>query len=579
MSEDENNNSNGTQKSTIKNESNIKKPLNIIFYCEQCNRIPLIIPSNINYKMIKYCNIQKKAEIISPSDLLNMINIKNSKRRDPSKDILNIIDTKINKNEFLCSLHGKRFINYCDDCSMDICYNCSKEHLNHKLIYFSKFLPTKRDIRDANKILSEMKSELKRFIQNTKEIIKNCENLINLKEKVLNALNSIDLEKLNYYSIMNYKNILKIKIQLNEKLYYIINPLSKLNSNLLDSIKYNFEKQIKAFPSKENPGNILSEKMQIFQKDNNMKNKPNYLNNNNIKINNIENLYHKYLDILKKTFEVDNEENKSNSNDTELKFKTNKISEKSPECNEQLINEDNMNDFLNLEIKNDVSIPIKNFYKVKKIKTKKLEEESDDSINCVKEINLSEHSEVIPEINKFPRIFENDKSNIMDNKETNDIINLISSQIKKKIKKLYLCYRATDHGDKAENFHKRCDYINNIIILIQTQQNKKFGGFSAESWDNNDKQTFKKDNQAFIFSLDDLKAYNIKEPERALLCDKKYGPIFGNREILIPDNFFKSPSSCLEKDISYELNGNSFGLNGEKEFYVKEMEAYKVDFE
>lgn len=578
MSEDENNNSNRTQKSKEENESNEKKPLNIIFYCDQCNRIPLIIPSNNNFKMIKYCNIQKKAEIITPPDLLNMINIKNSKRRDSSKDTLNIIDAKINENEFVCSFHGRHFINYCDDCSRDICYDCSKEHFNHKLIYFSKFLPTKRDIREGNKILSEMKSELKKFIQNTKEIIKSCETLIYLKEKVLNSLNAVNFEKLNFYSIMNYKNILKIKIQLNDKLYSIDNPLSKENTNLLDSIKYNFEKQMNAFPSKENQGNISYDKMPIFPKDNFLKKKLNYLNNNNFQINNIENLYHNYLDILEKIFEVDNEEIKSNSHDTERKYKNIKISEKMPEYDEHIY-EDNINNFLDLEIKNDLSIPIKNVDKVKKNRNKKLEEEFIDNSNYVKEINLSEHNEVIPEIIKYPCISEYDKSYIMDYKETNDVINLVSVQIKKKIKKLYLCYRATKHGDKAEEFHKRCDYIKNIIILIQTKKNRKFGGFSTESWDNNDEQTWKRDNQAFIFSLDDLKSYNIINPERALLCHKKNGPIFGNGEILIPDNFFEYASSCLENNIYYKSNENSFPLTGEKEYYVKEMEAYKVDFE
>ena len=56
---------------------------------------------------------------------------------------------------------------------------------------------------------------------------------------------------------MNYKNILKIKIQLNEKPYNIINPLSEVNSNLLESIKKNFEKQKEELSSKEKTGFLL----------------------------------------------------------------------------------------------------------------------------------------------------------------------------------------------------------------------------------------------------------------------------------------------------------------------------------
>ena len=168
----------------------------------------------------------------------------------------------------------------------------------------------------------------------------------------------------------------------------------------------------------------------------------------------------------------------------------------------------------------------------------------------------------------------------MDNKEMNFIINLISSKFQKNIKKLYLCYRATKDGDKAVNFHQKCDYIKNIFILIKTKGNKKFGGFSSESWDNNlNDQTWKKDDKAFIFSLDDYNSYNIIKPNRAIICHSKFGPIFGNGEIFIYDDFFKFPSTSIEKNTYYESKGTSYPLNGGKEFLISEMEAYKVDFD
>ena len=60
----------------------------------------------------------------------------------------------------------------------------------------------------------------------------------------------------------------------------------------------------------------------------------------------------------------------------------------------------------------------------------------------------------------------------MDIYDINFIINLISSQFNRKIKKLYLCYLGTKDGDLAQNFHEKCDYIKNIIILIKTKGNK-----------------------------------------------------------------------------------------------------------
>ena len=575
MSEDDNSNSYQTKKSKENNESKEKKPLNIIFHCDKCNRIPLIIPSNINCKMIKFCNNEKMAEVITATDLLNIVNIKNVKKKDISKENIKIIDNNVDQGEFICSLHGRSFINYCSDCSKDICYDCFKEHIHHKLIYFSKLFPEKREIREGNKILSEMKNELKKFSQNTKEIIKCCESLINLKEKTLNSLNEVDFDSFNFNSIMNIKNILKIKIQLNEKPYNIINSLLEVNSNLLESIKKNFEKQKKGLTSKEKLEKNKLNEIQIFEKDYIQNNKLNDLNNNNnLEKNDIGNLYRDFLNKLNNNYEFKDESSLSITQKGG-KSKNNKIISNFQQFNEKT------NIILNLEIKNDISIPLNNNSKKDKNpinNNNTFSHELFNNGNYVKEINLKEKNEPKPELIKYPFISEQEKSTIMDYRETNEIINIISSITKKKIKKFYLCYRATKDGDNAENFHKKCDYIKNIIIIIQTRKNKKFGGFSSESWDNNTEEAWKKDNKAFIFSLNDFNSYNIINPDRALFCHKEYGPIFGNGEIFIPDNFFTYVSTCIENNTIYESKGISFPLNGEKEFYVKEMEAYKVYF-
>ena len=93
-------------------DNNINKPYNVTFYCETCKRIPLIIFSEKNPKILKYCDGDKKTELINTNNLLNMINIKYSKKKDILKDNPNIIDNEINSKEFICVSHGKEFINY-----------------------------------------------------------------------------------------------------------------------------------------------------------------------------------------------------------------------------------------------------------------------------------------------------------------------------------------------------------------------------------------------------------------------------------------------------------------------------------
>ena len=87
----------------------------------------------------------------------------------------------------------------------------------------------------------------------TKEIIKICESLISIKNTILNNLkNAIDFKKLNFYTIVNYKNILKTKIKLVEKPYTLINPLAEINHKILKSIQKKFEISINEEKKEEN---------------------------------------------------------------------------------------------------------------------------------------------------------------------------------------------------------------------------------------------------------------------------------------------------------------------------------------
>jgi len=130
-----------------------------------------------------------------------MINIKIINEKDILKGTLEINDSNLNIEEFMCSLHGKEYINYYSDCSQDICYLGSKEHFNHKLIHFSQYIRFNIYIREGDKILSEMKKDLDKFKQYSKEIIKISGCLIYLKEIIFNILRSQKITFLFYYEL------------------------------------------------------------------------------------------------------------------------------------------------------------------------------------------------------------------------------------------------------------------------------------------------------------------------------------------------------------------------------------------
>ena len=538
-----------SENSLKKNDKKIEKPFNAIFYCENCKRIPLLVFSEKSPKILKYCQNDKKAELINPNNLLNMINIKHGKKKDSLKDNPNINDNYIYPEEFVCVSHGKEFINYCEDCSKNICYSCSKEHFKHNLIYFSHLLPSNKDIREGNKILTEMKRDLEKFKNSSKEIIKICESLISVKEIILNNLKlAIDFKKLNFYSIVNYKNLLKTKIKLIEKPYTIINPLSEINLKILKSIQKNFE------------SNIQEEGFNI---------------NNDIAY--LKNSYKNFMDIINESFDL----NKDNNNNSLNKIENNNdiskeknISTKNKIIKQENMNNNSVNNFLNLYIKNDITFPFINNPNLDTMKSIK---------NKIIDLPINNNNNSNSLISYFSQY---EKSTIMDINDINFIINLISSKLGKKIKKLYLCYTASKDGDSAEVFHNKCDFIKNIIVLIKSKNGKKFGGFSTESWEvNTENQIYKKDKNAFIFSLDKYNSYKIVKPEKALYCGKRLGPIYGTGEIFIANNFFKNPSYCNEKEVYKSLNflgnaniGDNEPLSGEKEFFVEEIEVYKVDF-
>ena len=540
-----------TSKSKDKKSS---KPFNVIFYCETCKRIPLLIFSEKSPKIVKYCENNKNTETINPNNLLNMINLKiNKKKEEILQENPNINDININSKEFICTSHGKEFINYCEDCSKNICYSCSKEHFRHKLIHFSQLLPSNKDIREGNKILVEMKRELDKFKSTTKEIIKICESLISIKNTILNNLkNAIDFKKLNFYTIVNYKNILKTKIKLVEKPYTLINPLVEINHKILKSIQKKFEISINEEKKEEN--DISDDKNENLTKA----------------YNNFTNIMNEYFELNKDQPNIGNNINLDKVDNNNENIKDNNPNLKNKAKIEK-INNNNVNNYLNLYINNGITFPLinnSNFDNIKNFQSKLIDLPLHTNNN--NNFNLS-----------FSYFSKYEESTIMNINDINFIINLIQSKFNKKLKKLYLCYRASTDGDSAEIFHKKCDYIKNIIILIKTKEQKKFGGFSTESWETNTEiPIHKKDKDAFIFRLDNYKCYDIIKPEKALYCSKKLGPVFGIGEIFIPDNFFKNVSHCNEKEaykceIDYE---NKETLNGEKEFLVEEIEAYKIDF-
>ena len=142
---------------------------------------------------------------------------------------------------------------------------------------------------------------------------------------------------------------------------------------------------------------------------------------------------------------------------------------------------------------------------------------------------------------------------------------------------LDLLYKATLDSDKASLFHNKCDFANRTLVLVKSGNGKRFGGYTTCNWKGNSIE--KKDENAFVFSLDKMKIYDIIPGEDAIGCYPKYGPVFLGCQIRIYDEFFTNGGTTFEKGLNYNTEEDYELTGGLKEFEVKEIEVYGIQLE
>ena len=144
-----------------------------------------------------------------------------------------------------------------------------------------------------------------------------------------------------------------------------------------------------------------------------------------------------------------------------------------------------------------------------------------------------------------------------------------------------IIYKSSIDGDNVKTFHSNCDGEENTLIIIETTKGLKFGGFTSVGFDNTGYEL--RDDNAFLFSIDRQKVYDIIPGNNAIYCNRKFGPIFCSKpdstaySIFIPDNYLKNKSTTTKKCYCYKMEENFELNNGTKEFLVKELEVFRVD--
>ena len=208
----------------------------------------------------------------------------------------------------------------------------------------------------------------------------------------------------------------------------------------------------------------------------------------------------------------------------------------------------------NIEIKNEINKEI-----IEDKKDEKQIEENKEEIKIVEKEEKTEQNivngEIIHNIEELEMLIRN--------------INKSSHKMT-----LNLIYKASADSDKAIDFHNKCDKAKNTIVLIETDKGKRFGGYTSVSWEGNCED--KIDDDAFVFSLDKMKIYNIIPGEKAIGCYPKFGPVFLGCQIKIFDNAFKRGGTTFEKGLNYNTTEDYELTDGDREFRVKDVEVYEV---
>ena len=158
-------------------------------------------------------------------------------------------------------------------------------------------------------------------------------------------------------------------------------------------------------------------------------------------------------------------------------------------------------------------------------------------------------------------------------------LEMITKKINKENKKVIinLLYKASADGDRASIFHEKCDNAKSTIVLVETKNGMRFGGYTTCSWSGN--CVDKTDTSAFIFSFDKMKTYDNIPGDEAIGCYPKFGPIFLGCQIKINDNFFTKGGTTFEKELNFNTEEDYELTNGDREFEVKDIEVYEVIIE
>ena len=142
-----------------------------------------------------------------------------------------------------------------------------------------------------------------------------------------------------------------------------------------------------------------------------------------------------------------------------------------------------------------------------------------------------------------------------------------------------LLYKVSRDGDRISTFTEKVKGKYPTLIIIQSKSGFRFGGYTSVEWDMTGNYNYKKDNSAFIFSIDKKSKYKLKENNsRYAICgDPDHFAFGGGHDLTIWDKCqSKDNSDDYSFNHTYEMKDKYELTGGKNKFYVQECEVYQV---
>ena len=188
------------------------------------------------------------------------------------------------------------------------------------------------------------------------------------------------------------------------------------------------------------------------------------------------------------------------------------------------------------------------------------------------EKEVKEIKEILELNNIKKKKYKKIESTIIKNDEENEfIINCIG----KENLEFERIYKMSEDGDR-DAFHKKCDNQGPTLCLFKIKDKDiRYGGFASVSWDSYSKE--KRDENAFIFSINNKKMFSSTNYDSSIFCRNDYGPFFGgNNHTKSAELWFCEGNNCGFYNNKIYKDSNKECTGGLRNFKLDELEVFKV---